>query len=74
MKERIFILKLYLFFQKFVSTLRNEYTDDDDKKYFYELLLRSQKLSERRGEGNIMENTDEGQIINAKGFAQNIFV
>lgn len=35
--------------------------NDDRKNEFFKLLLRSQKLSERRGEGEVTEDTGEGE-------------
>ena len=35
--------------------------NDDRKIEFFKLLLRSQKLSERRGEGEVTEDTHEGE-------------
>ena len=36
----------------------------DDRALFNQLLFRSQKLSERRAEGEVVEETDEGKIVN----------
>ena len=53
------VMKFFYFFQKFSTSLIND--NRDNKREFYQLLLRSQKLSERRGEGEVTEETDDGK-------------